>query len=156
MQLLEKVTTIRSLSVLFAACLMAVLALPVTAGSPKDEEVPERRAPEIGNAEPVTIRAMRVIYDQETGDIISVPIRETGFLSAPLAKALTRSAEGLQVFELENGGMGVHLGGRFQHVLMVRVRPDGSFETVCTNHEHVAEKFMRGDPEVVAAEPRDK
>jgi hypothetical protein len=39
---------------------------------------------------------------------------------------------------------------------MVRAKPDGSYETVCTNHEHVAEKFMRGDPEVVAAEPRDK
>jgi hypothetical protein len=97
-----------------------------------------------------------VVYDPETGEIISVPIREPGVLSAPLAKALTRSAEGLQVFELENGGMGVHLGGRYQHALMVRVKPDGSFETVCTNHEHVAEKFMRGDPEMVAAEPRDK
>ena len=140
----KKVTTIRKLSALCAVCFMVVLAVPSAASSPSEEEGFKRQVPEVGNAEPVTTKTMRVIFDRETGEIISVPIRETGGLLAPLAKALIRSTEGLQIFELENGGAGVHLDGRYQHVLMVRVQPDGSLETVCTNHAHEVEDFFKG------------
>jgi len=153
----QKAAAIRNLSVLSAVCLMAALALPAAAASPGEEERPELRAPEAGSAEPVTTKTMRVIYDPETGEIISVPFREPSeILSIPLAKALTRSAEGLRVFELANGGKGVHLDGRFQHALMVRVKPDGSLETVCTSHSHAAEKFLHGNSAVADAESRDK
>ena len=153
----EKVTTIRNLSVLCAVCFMAALALPSAASSPaEEEEGPKLQAPEVGSAEPVTTKAMRVVYDPETGEIISVPLRENGVLSAPLTKALTRSTEGLQIFELENGGGGVHLDGRFQHALMVRVKPDGSLETVCTSHSHEAENFLKGRTAGAKPAPRDK
>ena len=152
----EKVVTIRNLSVLCVVCLMATLALPSAASSPADEEGPKRQAPEGGSADRVVTKAMRVIYDSETGEILSVPIRDTEVLSSRLAKALTRSTEGLQVFELSNGGNGVHLDGRFQHALMIRVKPDGSLESVCTNHSEAAEKFLKVRSAGADAEPGDK
>jgi len=152
----EKVVTIRNLSVLCVVCLMATLALPSAASSPADEEGPKRQAPEGGSADRVVTKAMRVIYDSETGEILSVPIRDTEVLSSRLAKALTRSAEGLQVFELESGGTGVHLDGSYQHALMVRMKPDGSIETVCTNHSHEAEQFLKGKTAEAKPTPRDK
>jgi hypothetical protein len=152
----EQMISSRFLSVLCAMCLMAATALPVAAAAPGEEDEPRRQATEAPAAETYPTRAIRVIYDPETGEIISVPFRETGILSIPLAKALTRSTEGLVVFELKNGGKGVHLDGRFQHALMVRVRPDGSLETFCTNHSHEAEKFLHGTSNGADAEPRDK
>ena len=152
----EQSTISRAAPVLCAAYLVAALAAPAAASPPGDEERAQREVSETPAAETYTTRAIRVIYDPETGEIISVPIREAGVLSAPLAKGLTRSTEGLRVFELENGGTGVHLGGRFQHALMVRVNPDGSLETVCTSHSHAAEKFLRGTSSGADAEPRDR
>ena len=146
----------RVLSVLFAICLMTAMVVQVAAASPDEEEQPERQAPEAPSVETVTTKAMRVIYDPETGKIISAPFRETEILSAPLAKALSRSTEGLRVFELANGGKGVYLDGRFQHALMVRVKPDGSLETVCTSHSHAAEDFLHGKSAGAKTAPRDR
>lgn len=128
----DQMISSRALSILGAICLMAAVALPVAASTPGEEEQPDGQASEAPAAEANTTRVMRVIYDPETGEVISVPFRDTEILSAPLAKALTRSAEGLQVFELANGGKGVYLDGRYRHALMVRVKADGSLETVCT------------------------
>jgi len=152
----DQMISSRVLSVLCTMCLMAAAALPVAAATPGEEEQPGRQASEAPTAEAVTAKAIRVIYDPETGEVISVPFRETEILSAPLAKALTRTTDGLRVFELSNGGKGVHLDGRFQHALMVRVKPDGSLEFVCTNHSHVAEKFLDGKSAGANAEPRDQ
>ena len=152
----EQMVSCRVVSVLCAMCLIAAVAFPVAAASPDEKGGPNRQAPEAPTTEAVTTKAIRVIYDPESGEIISVPIRGTDVLSNPLAKALTRTTEGLQVFELSNGGKGVHLDGRFQHALMVRVKPDGSIETVCTSHSHSAEKFLQAKPTGVDAEPRDK
>jgi ABC-type cobalt transport system substrate-binding protein len=155
-QMHGQMTTFRNLLILCAVCLMAALALPSAASSPAEEEGSERQAPEVGSTDAVATKAMRVIYDPETGEIISLPFRETEVLSAPLAKALTRSADGLWVFELSNGGKGVHLDGRFQHALMVRVNSDGSLEIVCTNHSHEAEDFLEGTTAGAKPAPRDK
>jgi len=145
--------TIRTLCVAF---LMAAFAVPAAATSPGENGELKRRASEAGGAESVATKAIRVVVDPETGEIISVPFRETEVLSAPLAKALSRSTEGLVVFDLPNGGKGVHLNGRFQHALMVRVKSDGSLETVCTNHSHEAEDFLHGKTAGVKPAPRDK
>ena len=152
----EKITSIRYLPVLFVVCVIAACAVPAGAVSPDEEAGPRRQTPDVRSAEPVTTKAMRVMYDPETGEFISVPFRETDVLSAPIAKALTRSAEGLQVFELESGGTGVHLDGSYQHALMVRMKPDGSIETVCTNHSHEAEQFLKGKTAEAKPTPRDK
>lgn len=158
----EQLTMTRILTVLCAVCMMAVSALPVAATSPDEKGEPGRQVPEAASTKSADFSAaaqerMKVIVDPETGEIISVSIRQqTGTLSAPLAKALTRSTDGLRVFELANGGKGVYLDGRFQHVLMVRVKPDGSLETVCTNHPDEAEDFLHGKAAGPHAEPRDK
>jgi len=151
-----QVNTPRTIRVLCVAFLMAAFTAPVAATSPDEKGEPKRQVPEVSSVETTAPNAIRVIVDPETGEIISVPLRATDVLSAPLSKALTRSGEGLRVFELSNGGMGVHLDGRFQHVLMVRMKADGSLETVCTNHSHEAEKFLHGTSNGADAEPRDK
>ena len=123
--------------------LASAIALPVAASSPDD---PKEARDAVGGAkiaEGATAGTIRVTYDPESGEIISVPGRKPGVLSEALARALTRSTEGMQVFELENGGKGVHLGGRFQHAYMVRIRPDGTLETYCTEHSHEAEAFLK-------------
>jgi len=152
----DQMTPSHVLPMLVAACLMAAMASPVAASSPGDKEPTERQAHEAFAEDAFTTKKIRVIYDPETGEIISVPLRGYEVLSAPLSKALTRSTEGLQVFELANGGTGVHLDGRFQHALMVRVKADGSLETVCTNHSHEAEKFLQGKPAGAKSAPQDK
>ena len=146
----------RIFQVVLTACVMAAFAAPVAATSPDEKGEPKRQGPKEASVESVATKAIRVIVDPETGEIISVPFRETDVLSAPLAKALSRSTEGLRVFELSNGGMGVHLDGRFQHALMVRVKPDGSLETVCTSHSRAAEDFLHGKTAGVKPAPRDK
>ena len=152
----ERLTTTRILPVVLTACMMAAFAAPVAATSPDEKGEPKRQVPEEASVESVPPNAIRVIVDPETGEIISVPFRETEVLSAPLAKALSRSTEGLVVFDLPNGGKGVHLNGRFQHALMVRVKSDGSLETVCTNPSHEAEDFLHGKTAGVKPAPRDK
>ena len=152
----EQTSSSRLLLTLCAICLMAAVAVPVAASSPGEEGKPETRAPRASAEAAVTPKTMRVIYDPETGEIVSVPVSETEALSEPLASALTRSTEGLQVFQLTHGGTGVFLGGRFQHALMVRVKADGSLETVCTNHSHEAEKFLQGKQAGAKSAPQDK
>ena len=151
-----KMTSYCNLTILCAVCLMVVFVAPVAGVSPDEEGEPKLQASEAASAETVATKVVRVVYDPETGEIISVPLRGNEVLSAPLAKALTRSTDGLQVFELKSGGMGVHLGGRYQHALMVRVKADGSLETVCTNHSHEAEKFLQGKPAGAKSASRDK
>jgi hypothetical protein len=136
----------RPLVVVSAVCLTVAVALPAASSPPDEDGAPVPQA--LKGDEAAANKKIRVIYDPNAGEIRSVPVRDDVVLSAPLTKALTHSTEGLQVFDLANGGKGVHLDGRFQHVLMVRVKPDGSLETVCTNHSHAAEKFLRGTSDV--------
>jgi hypothetical protein len=152
----ENLSISRIVPALCVACLVAALAAPAAASPPGGDEERERRVSEPPATRTYTTGAIRVIYDPETGEIISAPFRETGVLSAPLAKALSRSTGGLQVFELANGGTGVHLDGRFQHALMVRVKADGSLETVCTCHTSAAEDFLHAGSAGAKAAPRDK
>ena len=67
-----------------------------------------------------------------------------------------RSTEGLRVFELANGGKGVHLDGRYQHAFMVRVRPDGSLETLCTDNSHGAGAFLKAGVRDAEPGPGDR
>jgi len=151
-----KMTSYCNLPILCAVCLMVAFVAPVAGVSPDEEGESKLQASEAASAETVATKIVRVVYDPETGEIISVPLRGNDVLSAPLARALTRSTEGLEVFELNNGGRGVHLDGRFQHALMVRVKSDGSLETFCTNHSHEAEKFFKSTSAGADVEPRDQ
>ena len=157
-----QMTVFRILQAVLIALWIAVLAVPVAASSPDDKGEPQRQVQEAAStesAEPsvATREAMKVFTDPETGEIIARPVRQqTEVLSVPLANALSRSTEGLQVFDLPNGGKGVYLEGRFQHVLKVRVKPDGSLETVCVNHPQEAEDVVRGESVGRDPESRDK
>lgn len=70
------------------------------------------------------------------------PPGDAGPLSAAIAEALSRSTGGLRVFEIEGGGTGVDLDGRFLHVMGVTVRPGGDLESWCVDHRHGAEKLL--------------
>jgi hypothetical protein len=138
-----------ALSALVAAAVVVAFAVKPMAAA-HAEEGQQQTPAAVGVAPEKSGAVIRdgawVVIDPETGEIVSRSLR-TGkeFLSDQLATALSRSTEGLETFDLVNGGQGVHLGGRFQHVFMVRVRPDGSFETVCVNHEHQAEKVLQSN-----------
>lgn len=155
-RLIELMILPRAASVLFAIFLIVVAASPVAASSPGEKGEPEQSSSAEPTADLVTTRTIRVIVDPESGEIVSLPFRGSEVLSEPLTKALTRTTEGLRLFELSNDGKGVYLDGRFQHALMVRVKPDGTLETVCTSHSHAAEKFLQTQSTGVDAEPRDK
>jgi hypothetical protein len=150
------------LPVLCAAILTAALTAPVAASSPGEKEGPERQVPDAVDAEAVEPSAvadngLRVVVDPETGEIVArLPRQKTDALSAPLGNALNRSTEGLRVFNLANGGRGVHLQGRFQHALVVRMKADGSFETVCVNHSDEAEKILKRRSAAADSQPLDK
>jgi hypothetical protein len=68
-------------------------------------------------------------------------------LSNALAEAFSHSTEGLELFATPGGGTGVDLGGRFRHVLMVRINADGRQEIFCVNHSEEAAKIL--DPRSV-------
>ena len=97
--------------------------------------------------------SMRAVFDPETGELILVPSRETRTLSPHLAKALCRSSDGLNAVELMDGGVGVDLRGRFQHVMLARIAADGSIEMVCVDHPEDAEKFFAREGASVVPEP---
>jgi len=150
------------LPILCAVCVTAVLTAPVDASPPGEEKEFERQVSEAESAvvagpSVVAEGGMRVIVDPETGEIVAEqPRQETDALSAPLANALNRSTEGLQVFELANGGRGMHLEGRFQHALVARVKTDGSLEIVCVNHAHEAEALLKRRSAEADPQPLDK
>jgi hypothetical protein len=105
---------------------------PLLAASPPEEGEPGRPASEATSDE-VGLSGIRIVVDPKTGEIVSIRTRENRALSEALARALSRSAEGLEVFDVSGGGKGVHLGGRFQHVMTAKVKKDGSVELGCVD-----------------------
>ncbi len=128
-----------------AWCATALAAAPSPEGEGREWPAPEAAFAELGT-EPSTAGAsrMRVFIDPKTGEIVSVPARESRALSEALENALSRSTEGLEVFDLPAGGKGVHLEGRFQHVMTVRVKADGSLEFGCVDSARKAKDLLHG------------
>ena len=145
-----------------AAFLMMALAIPAVvfsedANGGAGQPALEAAGPESTTESGAIREGMKIAIDPETGQIIAKPVREQNReLSVPLANALSRSTEDLHVFDLPNGGKGVNLDNRFQHVYMVQLKPDGSFETVCVNHKHQAEKFLRNGSSAKASKSGEK
>lgn len=110
----------------FAICTVAI------AGSAAGSSGPDGSPP-----------VLRTATDDESDRVVPAEAHEeSGRLSGAIMKALSRSTDGLRVFDLENGGSGVDLDGGFRHVFMVQVRADGSFETSCVDHVQALEKLM--------------
>jgi hypothetical protein len=152
----------RLLAVACGLGVAATMAMPVAVASAAEQEHSEVRAPkavgsECGELSVTSDDDMTVVVDPETGQIVARKARrEDSMLSVSLANALSRSTDGLRVFELSNGGGGIHLDGRFQHALVVRMRADGTFETVCLDHVHEAEAFLKRGSGRVDTQARDK
>jgi hypothetical protein len=154
-----RISLVSTLPVLCALC---VIAAPATASSPDTEARPGRQVSETVDPESVepALAAgenIGVLGDSESGEGTSSDSRPpTRALSAALAKALDRSTDGLRVFELANGGHGIDLEGRYQHALVVRMRADGTFETICVNHVREAEALLKRGSGKSNAQPLDK
>ncbi len=112
-------------------CCIAICVVPlagVAAASPGPDGAPS---------------VVRAATDDGPNQVVPAePREESGPLSGAIMNALSRSTDGLQVFDLDNGGRGVDLDGRFRHVFMVQVRADGSFATSCVDHVQAVEKLM--------------
>jgi hypothetical protein len=147
---------------LFAICLIVASAAPAPASSPDAEARPERQlsgSADSESVEPSVIAGenIGVRVDSETGEATSSDSQPpAGALSFSLTKALSRSIEGLHVFELANGGQGIDLGGRYRHALVVRMRADGTFETVCVDHAREAEALLKRGSSRIDAKPEDR
>jgi hypothetical protein len=142
----------RVLPVLLAA---VCIAAPLAAAPSPEGEGPELSAPEAAPAE-VGASGMRIAVDPKTGEVVSNQARESRVLSEALAHALNRSTEGLKIFSLPAGGMGVHLEGRFQHVMTVKVKADGSLELGCVDNATKAEEILHGKVAGPDDEPSDR
>ena len=143
---------LRILSLLLAA---ACCVTPLAAASPSEEGEPEppvskERSDEVGPS------GMRIIVDPKTGEVVSTRTGGNRALSEALVRALSRSADGLEVFDLDSGGKGVHLGGRFQHVMTVKVKTDGSLELGCVDSAHKAKDVLYHMPASSADASRDR
>ena len=110
-----------------AICGLALLAAPALFAEASGEET----------AAAPTREGLRVYLDPETGELTSTPSRDqVEALSKKILSeepALSRLSAGLEPFDLERGGRGVYLAGRFQSALVVRRTEDSSFEPVCTD-----------------------
>lgn len=144
--------------ILCVAFVTAALAASVAAPSEneRDRQLEAQRTERV-EISPANLERSKVAVDPETGEVVSLlSEKKIEALSAPLANALHRSIEGLQVFELTNGGRGMHLEGRFQHALVARVKEDGSLEIVCVNHSHEAEALLKRRSAEIDLQPLDR
>lgn len=142
---------IQPAGLLIAAALAAGLAaageVPEARGTPAGA-TPARETPNAGtpgretpNAEPAlqltavsTGPGLMAFVDPRTGELTDQPTQEQiEALSDSLKSALSRSADGLETFDLAGGGRGVHLAGRFRTATVVRRQADGSWGLVCVD-----------------------
>ena len=85
--------------------------------------------------------AMRAFLDPETGELSyeSAPLQLSK--DAELARALSRSTEGLVEVYHPEGHVTVNVEGRFQSVTMARINAGGQVETACVHDADAAESF---------------
>lgn len=100
---------------------------------------------------------VRAYRDPVTGEITTLPRPEQfDQLDAATAEAMSRSTEGLEVFPLRSGGVGVHLKGRFRNALIAHRHPDGTFSASCVDHPEHAQEILEGPAPVTEADPLEE
>lgn len=98
------------------------------------ESVP---APSTAASAAVAPSGLRAVIDPVTGRLTANPSPEQRRLLALAARSsLSRSLVGLRPFDLDSGGRGLHLQGRFQSALRVEVAPEGGFRMTCGDPAH--------------------
>ncbi len=75
-----------------------------------------------------------IFIDPETGQRMATPSPKQKARLRKFATALNKSDLGLEPFELEGGGQGVRLNGRFQHAMVATVNDDGTIAFHCSDH----------------------
>lgn len=123
---------------LFLGTLLCALA--AAAETPPDPDAPET-APAAG---------LRVYLDPVTGELTDRPTAEqVEKLSSALDEALLRTADDLEPFDLESGGQGLFLAGRFRSAAIARRLPDGTFDLRCVETAGHADHLLEAPPEAV-------
>lgn len=74
-----------------------------------------------------------IFVDPETGAVVP-PSEAQKARRRAYDAALNKSDQGLEPFELDNGGQGVFLSGRFRHAVKARVLADGTLTYSCDDH----------------------
>jgi hypothetical protein len=73
--------------------------------------------------------------DPVTDGLVSIPTEaERAELWAAVATELNSSFEGLSEVELPDGSVVIDLQGRFRHVVVAHVAPDGTRQVECIDH----------------------
>jgi hypothetical protein len=124
--------SLQSLKLVAAVTLLANGAAAAFAGE---------TATNVATADPAPPAAgVRAFIDPRTGQPTSSPSPEQLQRLSVQARAatLSRSVEGLRTFELQRGGRGLNLQGRFQTALRVERAADGSFRASCGDGETIA------------------
>jgi hypothetical protein len=136
-----------------------ILALPllaaVTIASLSSQSPTSSPAASSGKpASPGTTGAagLRVQIDQEHGGIVPLGATGLGALSDDLRQKLSRSAEGLEIVEHENGMRSVDLQGRFQSVSVLRIQPNGKKELECLDSPSDVERFLSAPATTTASD----
>lgn len=103
---------------------------------------------------------LRAAIDPETGELAigadALRIqndqrqRSDKAVDVELRQMLNRSTEGLVEVVRPDGGVSVHLQGRFMSMSVGRVAEDGTVETLCTEDADQAEAFLAGDSEATS------
>ncbi len=128
------------------AAVTLLIALPAVAGTP-GRETHGAGAPDRGTREaetPETAEALLeaglvVFVDPQTGELSSEPTREqVEALNESLRSSLNRSTEGLETFDLADGGRGVYLAGRFRAATAAVWRADSTWGLLCVDEREEA------------------
>lgn len=82
--------------------------------------------------EPITA-GMWIFFDPETGERRATPTPEQAERIRSWAASLTKSDKGLASFELQEGGRGVFLRGRYRHALMAFIDDQGQLGYTCSD-----------------------
>ncbi len=107
----------------------------------EDEQTPtasaDEQTPTASADEPAaTGSGLWIFIDPDTGRQVAQPTPEQRMRLRKFATQLNKSDQGLEPFELEGGGQGVRLNGRFQHAVIATVGPDGTIGFQCTDQSH--------------------
>ncbi len=119
------------------------------------------REPEAGRDTTPPAADLRAYRDPVSGEITTLPQGESfDKLDPATAKAMSRSSAGLEPFELQYGGVGVHLGGRFRNALIAHLHADGTLSTSCFDHPEHAEAALSAttapNPPAAATEQEER
>jgi hypothetical protein len=91
--------------------------------------------------------------DTQSGEVKPLTAEEAQKLANGLAPMLDDSADGLVSVKHADGSVSMDLQGRFQHVTVARVTPEGTLEQSCVDNPRAAAKFFRIDPKLIENAP---